>query len=90
VSLALSSTTFLCFDIVIDFCYIFICDNNRIEYNYQFIAQEFRGKTLEIFGVQSANIVDVFTFEPVEIRIKTGRLDLIFRNESGAYFLIEG
>jgi len=39
----------------------------------KYIAQEFRGKTFEIFGIQSENIVDVFTFD--EIRITTGRLD---------------
>jgi len=34
----------------------------------KYIAQEFRGKTLEIFDVPSGKIVDVFTFEPVKKR----------------------
>ena len=55
----------------------------------KYIAQEFRGKTLEIFNISSGKIVDVFTYEPVEIRIQTGRLDLIFRDETGACFHCE-
>ena len=44
------------------------------------ISQEFKGKTLEIFGVETGRIVEVFTFEPVDIKIYTGRLDLIFKD----------
>jgi hypothetical protein len=55
----------------------------------KYIAQEFRGKTLEIFGVPSGKIVDVFTFEPVEIRMQLGRLDLIFRDDTGACYHCE-
>lgn len=55
----------------------------------KYIAQEFRGKTLDIFNISSGKIVDVFTYEPVEIRIQTGRLDLIFRDETGACFHCE-
>ena len=45
----------------------------------KWIAQEFKGKTLKIFGIDSSPIADVFTFEPIEIKIHTGRLDLIFK-----------
>ncbi|ETR67489.1 MAG: hypothetical protein OMM_11547, partial [Candidatus Magnetoglobus multicellularis str. Araruama] len=55
----------------------------------KYIAQEFRGKTLDIFGIETAKIVDVFTFEPVEIRIQTGRLDLIFRDVHGSCYHCE-
>jgi hypothetical protein len=65
----------------------------RYQQNYdaaiKYIAQEFRGKTLEIFGIKSARIVDVFTFEPIEIHMQTGRLDLIFRDETGACYHVE-
>jgi len=55
----------------------------------KWIAQEFKGKTLEIFGVETGPIVDVFTFEPVEIKIHTGRLDLMFRDENNAIYHCE-
>jgi len=58
-------------------------------FSIKYIAQEFRGKTLEIFDVPSGKIVDVFTFEPVEIRMQIGRLDLIFRDDAGACYHCE-
>jgi hypothetical protein len=55
----------------------------------KYIAQEFRGKTLDIFDVPSGKIVDVFTFEPVEIRMQIGRLDLIFRDDKDTFYHCE-
>ena len=55
----------------------------------KWIAQEFKGKTLEIFGVKTGAIVEVFTFEPVEIKIRTGRLDLMFRDENNEIYHCE-
>ena len=55
----------------------------------KWIAQQFKGKTLDIFGIESAPIVDVFTYEPVEIKIQTSRLDLIFRDVNGHFFHCE-
>jgi hypothetical protein len=56
---------------------------------FKCMAQEFRGKTLEIFDVPSGKIVDVFTFEPVEIRMQMGRLDLIFRDDKDNFYHCE-
>ena len=55
----------------------------------KWIAQEFRGKTLALFGLETNPITDVFTLEPVEINVKSGRLDIIFKDESGAYYHCE-
>jgi len=55
----------------------------------KWISQEFKGKTLEIFGVETGRIVEVFTFEPVDIKIHTGRLDLIFKDENNLFYHCE-
>jgi hypothetical protein len=55
----------------------------------KWIAQEFKGKTLKIFGIKTEPIIDVFNFEPVEIRADTGRLDLMFKDKKDAIYHIE-
>jgi len=55
----------------------------------KWIARQFKGKTLEIFGISSKPVIDVFTLEPVEIHVHSGRLDIIFKDESGAYYHCE-
>ena len=68
-------------------------DGLKYHQNYdamiKWIAREFKGKTLEIFGIPSQPVIDVFTLEPVEINVHTGRLDIIFKDESGAYYHCE-
>jgi len=75
----------LCINFILSYK-IYSFGKNAFKYkqNYdaivKWISQEFKGKTLEIFGVETGRIVEVFTFEPVDIKIYTGRLDLIFKD----------
>ena len=43
----------------------------------KWMGEQFKGKTLEIFGIKTEPIVELFNFEPVTIRIDTGRIDLM-------------
>ncbi|MBF0449259.1 MAG: hypothetical protein HQK75_01005 [Candidatus Magnetomorum sp.] len=55
----------------------------------KWIANEFSGKTLDIFGITTQPITEVFTLEPVEIHVHTGRLDIVFKDESDEYYHCE-
>ena len=55
----------------------------------KWMAAVFRGETLRVLGVDTGRIEDVFGFEPADIAIKTGRLDIVFRDENGAYYHLE-
>jgi len=55
----------------------------------KWIAKEFSGKTLEIFGVKTQAITDVFTLEPVEIHVHAGRLDIVFKDVANEYYHCE-
>ena len=72
---------------------VFGKDGLSYQQNYdamiKWIAQEFRGKTLALFGLETNPISDVFTLEPVEIHVKSGRLDIVFKDEAGAYYHCE-
>ncbi len=68
---------------------------NGLEYphNYdvvvKWLAEALRGQTLEVIGVETGHIVDVFGFEPVDIAVKTGRVDVMFRDDAGKFFHLE-
>lgn len=68
---------------------------NGAEYpqNYDVIvkwmAAALCGETLEVIGVKTGRIEDVFGFEPAEIAVKAGRVDLMARDETGALYHIE-
>ncbi|QTA81264.1 Uncharacterized protein dnl_35950 [Desulfonema limicola] len=68
---------------------------NGLEYaqNYdlivKWIAEALKGHTLEVLGIQSAPIEDVFGFEPAEIKVISGRVDIIIRDNAGALFHME-
>ena len=70
-------------------------EKNAFEYpqNYdvvvKWLAETLRGQTLEAIGVETGLIVDVFGFEPVDISVKTGRVDVMFRDDSDKYFHLE-
>ena len=61
--------------------------------NYDLITKwmsaVFRGETLKVLGLDTGRIEDVFGFEPADISVKTGRLDIVFRDENGAYYHLE-
>ena len=63
------------------------------EQNYDIVvkwmAEQFKGKTLEIFGVKTEPIIDVFNFEPVMIRTDTGRFDLVLKDKRGEFYHLE-
>jgi hypothetical protein len=55
----------------------------------KWLAEEFRGKTLKILGIETGNIIDVFTSEPIRLPIKAERLDIIVLDDIGHYYHIE-
>jgi len=55
----------------------------------KWFVQEFKGKTLELFGVNSLKIIKVFNFEPVEIAVRKGMLDIILQDEASELFHLE-
>jgi len=55
----------------------------------KWIAEALQGHTLDVIGIKSAPVEEVFGFEPVEIKISTGRLDIIIRDQAGALFHME-
>ncbi|CAN2039585.1 DUF4351 domain-containing protein [Candidatus Magnetomoraceae bacterium gMMP-15] len=68
---------------------------NGVDYaqNYDFIvkwlSEAFCGETLEVLGIQTGRIEQVFGYEPVEITVKAERVDVIFKDELGAYYHLE-
>ena len=60
--------------------------------NYDLIVKlmgdALQGETLEVIGVKSGRIEEVFGFEPADISVRTGRVDLMLRDENGAYWHI--
>lgn len=61
--------------------------------NYDFIikwmAETLHGQTLEVLGLQTGRIEEVFGFEPSEIKVTSGRVDLMARDEVGVLYHIE-
>ncbi len=61
--------------------------------NYDFVlkwmTEVLRGEALDFIGINVGQIADVFAFEPVDISVRVGRVDLIVRNEEGHLYHIE-
>ena len=55
----------------------------------KWLAAVLRGETLEVLGVNTGRIEEVFGFEPVEITVTTGRVDVLARDDTGAVYHIE-
>jgi len=55
----------------------------------KWLADALRGETLEVLGVKTGRIEEVFGFEPAEIAVKAGRVDVMARDENGALYHIE-
>ncbi|MDM8536696.1 hypothetical protein QUF70_08085 [Desulfobacterales bacterium HSG17] len=62
-------------------------------HNYDLIvkwmAEALRGETLEVLGIKSGRIEEVFGFEPVEISVKAGRVDVVVKDDTGDVYHIE-
>ncbi|MEZ4526313.1 MAG: hypothetical protein R2941_10370 [Desulfobacterales bacterium] len=69
--------------------------HNGKEYaqNYDIIvkwmAEALRGETLEVIGVKTGRIQEVFGFEPVDISVRAGRVDVMLRDDRGALYHLE-
>ncbi len=55
----------------------------------KWLSAAFRGETLEVLGVNTGPIQDVFGFEPADISVRAGRVDVMFRAENGALYHLE-
>lgn len=55
----------------------------------KWIAAALRGETLEVLGVKTGRIEEVFGFEPADITVRSGRVDVMIRDEAGALFHLE-
>jgi hypothetical protein len=55
----------------------------------KWMAAALCGETLEVIGVKTGRIEEVFGFEPADISVKTGRVDVMARDETGALYHIE-
>ena len=55
----------------------------------KWLAEALRGETLEVLGVKSGRIQEVFAFEPVEIAVQAGRVDVMLRDDAGALYHLE-
>jgi hypothetical protein len=55
----------------------------------KWLAAALRGETLNVLGIETGRIEEVFGFEPVEIPVKAGRVDVMVRDDTGALYHIE-
>jgi hypothetical protein len=55
----------------------------------KWLAAALQGETLEVLGIPTGRIEEVFGFEPVDIAVKAGRVDVMVRDETGAFYHIE-
>ncbi len=55
----------------------------------KWLAEAFQGETLAAIGVDTGRIVDVFGFEPVDIKVQAGRVDVMFRDDRQKLYHLE-
>jgi hypothetical protein len=55
----------------------------------KWLASALRGQTLDVIGVKTGRIEEVFEFEPSDIAVKTGRVDVMVRDDRGDLYHIE-
>ena len=55
----------------------------------KWLAEAFQGRTLKAIGVDTGNIVDVFGFEPAEISVESGRVDVMFLDDRHRLYHLE-
>ena len=55
----------------------------------KWMADVLRGETLEVLGIKSGRITEVFGFEPVDITVTAERVDIMLRDEDDRLFHLE-
>ncbi|QTA84869.1 Uncharacterized protein dnm_008720 [Desulfonema magnum] len=55
----------------------------------RWLADVLRGETLDVIGVKSGQIEEIFGFEPAEIKVTSGRVDVMVRDDTGSLYHIE-
>jgi len=55
----------------------------------KWLGEVLQGETLDVIGVKTGRIESVFGFEPVDIAVKSGRVDIMVRDETGVLYHIE-
>ncbi len=55
----------------------------------KWLASALRGQTLDVIGVKTGRIEEVFGFEPSDISMRTGRVDVMVRDDKGDLYHIE-
>ena len=55
----------------------------------KWLADVMTGETLEIFGVPSGRIEEVCGLEPVDLPVRADRVDVLLRDDAGAWFHLE-
>lgn len=55
----------------------------------KWLAAALCGETLEVLGIKTGRIEEVFGFEPVELPVTTGRVDILARDDTGALYHLE-
>jgi len=55
----------------------------------KWMGDALRGRTLEVVGVPTGRIEEVFAFEPADVTVTSGRVDLMMRDDSGAIYHLE-
>ena len=55
----------------------------------KWLAEALQGETLDVLGVPTGRIEEVFGFEAVDIPVNVERVDVMFRDDKNAYYHIE-
>ncbi len=55
----------------------------------KWMGEALHGHTLEVIGVKTGRIQEVFGFEPVDIAVRAGRVDLMLRDDKNAVYHLE-
>ncbi len=55
----------------------------------RWMADALRGQTLEVLGLKTGRIEEVFGFEPADIKVTSGRVDVMARDDTGTLYHIE-
>ena len=55
----------------------------------KWVADVLKGQNLDVIGVSTGRIVDVFGFEPVDIKVEAGRVDLMVRDDAQRHYHVE-
>ena len=62
---------------------------HHYDFTVKWLAEALKGQTLDAIGIKTGKVEEVFAFEPVDIAVKAGRVDVMVRDAAGALFHIE-